>query len=304
MVRKLKNMIPIIFITILVFILGVGLHGYLQGIVAPPYDPAEMTLNYKLIGSGDKKMVLLHGLTGSKKYWKHGLAEAPDDHTFLLIDLLGFGDSPKPNSKYNLDEHLGAIEKVMQKEGFDDGSAMVVGHSLGAILTIALAVHRPEWVDRLVVIGLPVFRDKEEIQRRFRTASLWDGVSVDSRFKFVCYFHPLYMTEWFRPKNIPKDIFKDASKHTWVSYYHTLDEIIINTDLRRLVAQIKDKQILFIHGDKDGAAPIENLESLFSIVSNYKYVRFLGADHHLYLADPVSVWEAIDEFENEEQNHG
>lgn len=296
-------MITIISITLLLIILGVGLHGYLHGVMAPPYDPEEMTLNYERIGSGDKKVVLLHGLTGSLEYWKHGIDEAPDGHSFLLIDLLGFGNSPKPNSKYDLEEHLGAIEKVMQKEGFDDGSTMVVGHSLGAILSIALTAHRPEWVDKLVVIGLPVFRDKEEIQNRFRTASLWDGVSVDSRFKFVCYFHPIYMTEWFRPKNIPKDIFKDAGKHTWVGYYNTLDEIIINTDLRQLAAQIKDKRILFVHGDKDGAAPIENVESLFPIFSNYKYVRFPGADHQVYLADPTGVWGAIAEFENEKQNH-
>ncbi|MCB9334360.1 MAG: alpha/beta hydrolase [Lewinellaceae bacterium] len=297
----MKKMITIIFITILLIIIGVGLHGYLHGVMAPPYNPDEMTLNYELIGSGDKKVVLLHGLTGSLKYWKRGLNEKSDAYSFLLIDLLGFGGSPKPNSKYDLAENLGAIEKVMQKEGFDDGGALVVGHSLGAILSLGLAARRPDWVDGLVVIGLPVFRGKEEIRKRFRAASLWDGVSVDSRYKFVCFFHPIYMTEWFRPKNIPKDIFKDASKHTWVSYYHTLDEIIIKTDLRQLAAQIKDKRILFIHGDKDGAAPIENMESLFPIFSSYKYIRFPGAGHHLYLEDPSGVWEVINEFENHKQ---
>lgn len=289
-------MLTIVLIAIIIAFAGVGIHGYLNGVMAPPYDPEKMMLNYERIGNGPKKMVLLHGLTGSSKYWKTGLGDLPDSCSMLLIDLLGFGDSPKPNSKYDLEEHLGAIEKVIKKEGFDDGETLIVGHSLGAILSIGLAARQPDWVDGLVVIGLPFFRGKEEMQKRFKATSLWDGVSVDSRYKFVCYFHPIYMTEWFRPKNIPKDVFKDAGKHTWVSYYHTLDEVIINTDLRELASRIKDKRILFIHGSDDAAAPIENVESLLPIFTNTKFIRFLGAGHHLYLEDPSGVWAEIKPF--------
>ena len=289
-------MIAIIFITILIAILGVGLYGYFKGALAPPYDPQNMTLHYERIGNGDQKVVLLHGLTGSSKYWKSGLSKVPDSYSILLLDLLGFGDSPKPNSKYDLAEHLGAIEKVMQKEGFDNGETLVVGHSLGAILNIGLAAKYPDWVGGLVLIGLPVFQEKKEIQKRFRAASFWDGVSVDSRYKFVCYFHPIYMTDWFRPKNIPKDIFRDAGKHTWVSYYRTLDAIIVKTNLWKLIDPVREKRVLFIHGDRDTTAPIENMESLLPFFSNGKYCRFPGASHHLYLESPSRVWDTIKEF--------
>ncbi|MCB0517364.1 MAG: alpha/beta hydrolase [Lewinellaceae bacterium] len=287
-------MIWIIFITIIIAFAGVGIHGYLNGVMAPPYDPEKMMLNYERIGNGPKKMVLLHGLTGSSKYWKTGLGDLPDSCSILLIDLLGFGDSPKPNSKYDLEEHLGAIEKVIKREGFDTGEAVVVGHSLGAILTIGLVGKHPDWFQSLAVIGLPNYSGKEAIKTKFGKASLWDGVSVDSRYKFVCFFHPLYMTEWFRPKNIPKDIFKDAGKHTWVSYYRTLDEVIINTDLRELASRIKDKKILFIHGENDAAAPIENVEALLPISTNAKFERLPDADHHVFLTDPAKVWALIE----------
>jgi pimeloyl-ACP methyl ester carboxylesterase len=286
-------MIWIIFITIIIAFAGVGIHGYLNGVMAPPYDPEKMMLNYERIGNGPKKMVLLHGLTGSSKYWRKGLDDLPDSYSLLLIDLLGFGDSPKPNSKYDLEEHLGAIEKVIKREGFDTGEAVVVGHSLGAILTIGLVGKHPDWFQSLAVIGLPNYSGKEAIKTKFGKASLWDGVSVDSRYKFVCFFHPLYMTEWFRPKNIPKDVFKDAGKHTWVSYYHTLDEVIINTDLQELASRIKDKRILFIHGSDDAAAPIENVEALLPIFTNAEFERLPDADHHVFLTDPAKVWALI-----------
>lgn len=287
-------MLVIVSMIFLLAFAGVGIHGYLNGVMAPAYDPNKITLNYERIGEGPKKIILLHGLTGSLNYWKRGLDSVTDSYSLLLIDLLGFGESPKPNSKYDLEEHLGAITKVIKKEGFDTGDAVVVGHSLGAILTIGLVGKHPDWFQGLAVIGLPNYSGKEAIKTKFGKASLWDGVSVDSRYKFVCFFHPLYMTEWFRPKNIPRDVFKDAAKHTWVSYYHTLDKVILNTDLKQLAARIKDKRILLIHGEKDTAAPIENVEKLLPVFTNAKLVRLPDADHQVFLAEPGRVWSLIE----------
>ena len=103
-------MLAIFFTTVVIAIVGIGIYGYLHGVLAPPYDPQEMALNYERIGNGSKKIILLHGLTGSLNYWKRGLDSLSASYSLLLIDLLGFGGSPKPNSKYDLEEHLGAIE--------------------------------------------------------------------------------------------------------------------------------------------------------------------------------------------------
>ena len=278
---------------IIIVFLSVGIHGYLHGVMAPSYDPQKMTLNYERIGTGSNKIILLHGLTGSLRYWKEGLNSSEGTNSFLLIDLLGFGDSPKPKGKYNLEEHLDAIIKVIKKENFDTGNTIVVGHSLGSILTIGLVGKHPEWFKGLAVIGLPNYNGKEAIKRKFSKSSLWDAISVDSRYKFVCFFHPLYITEFFRPKNIPKNIFKDVGKHTWVSYYRTLDEIIINTDLTKLVTKIKDKRILFIHGENDTAAPVENAEALLPLLNEAYFIRLPDADHHAYLSNPDKVWALI-----------
>ncbi|MCB9304704.1 MAG: hypothetical protein H6566_29085 [Lewinellaceae bacterium] len=98
--KRLKKMFYLIFLLIMLAFVGVGIYGYLNGVMAPPYDPQKTTLNYERIGNGSKKIILLHGLTGSLNYWKRGLEEISDSYSLLLIDLLGFGGSPKPNSKY------------------------------------------------------------------------------------------------------------------------------------------------------------------------------------------------------------
>lgn len=297
-------MLYLVFLIILLFLAGVAFRGYLHGIMSPPYDPEKMTLNYERIGNGETKIILLHGLTGSLKYWKHGLGNLPDSSSLLLIDLLGFGDSPKPKGKYDLEEHLGAIEKVVKKEGFDSGETIVVGHSLGAILSIGLVGKHPEWFQGLAVIGLPNYKEREAIKRKFSKSSMWDSISVDSRYKFVCFFHPLYITEFFRPKNVPMDIFRDIGKHTWISYYRTLDEVIINTDLAQLATKIQNKKILCIHGEKDSAAPIENVEKLLPLFKNATFKRLSEADHQVYLAEPAKIWSLIKTFFQEKTISG
>jgi pimeloyl-ACP methyl ester carboxylesterase len=292
-------MVSLILFLIIIFLAAVALRGYLHGIMSPSYDPEKMTLNYERIGNGPIKIILLHGLTGSLRYWKDGLGDLSDSNSLLLIDLLGFGDSPKPKSEYSIEEHLGAIEKVVKKEGFDSGNCIVVGHSLGAILSMALVGEHPDWFRGLVVIGLPNYNGKKAIQNRFSKSSLWDSISVDSRYKFVCFFHPLYVTEFFRPKNIPMDVFKDVGKHTWISYYNTLDKVIIDFDLVELATKIKDKKILFIHGENDSAAPIENMEELLPIFKNAKCIKLPEADHQVYLAEPDKVWSLISSFFSE-----
>lgn len=296
MFKHVRKMLAYILIIIILFLSGVALRGYLHGIMSPPYDPEKMTLNYERIGNGSRKIILLHGLTGSLRYWKGGLGDLPKSNSLLLIDLLGFGDSPKPKSKYDLEEHLIAIEKVIKKEGFDSGNCIVVGHSLGAILSMGLAGKHPDWFKGLALIGLPNYNGKEAIKNKFSKSSLWDSISVDSRYKFVCFFHTLYITEFFRPKNIPKDIFKDVGKHTWISYYRTLDEVIINTDIKQLASKIKDKKILFIHGEDDSAAPIENVEDLLPILNKATFKRLPEADHQVYLAKPSKVWSLIHDY--------
>lgn len=293
---KPKSMLIYIVLTILIFFGAVALHGYLHGVMAPPYDHNEVTLNYERIGDGEQKILLLHGLTGSLHYWKGGLQYAPKKSTILAIDLLGFGGSPKPNSKYDIEEHLDAIEKVLKLEGFDKGGTLIVAHSLGTILSMALAGKHPDWFDGLALIGVPNYKEKTSLKNKFKQSSLFDALSVDSEYKLICFFHPLYINEFFRPKNVPKDIFRDVGKHTWVSYYRTLDEVIINSNLSKIATKIKDKKILFLHGEDDSAAPIENAEVLIPIFNNAKFERLPEADHQVYLANPEKVWSLIELF--------
>lgn len=100
---KLMKIIGLfLFVLITLPIVAVVSYSYLKVELAPTYNAKTMSLNYEIIGLGEKKLILLHGLAGSKNYWKRDLENISRTHQLLLIDLLGFGDSPKPQSNYSL----------------------------------------------------------------------------------------------------------------------------------------------------------------------------------------------------------
>ena len=64
---KIFRMTALGILTIVVFsVTIITSYQYLRVTLAAPYTPASMPLNLEIVGSGDKDLVFIHGLTGSK----------------------------------------------------------------------------------------------------------------------------------------------------------------------------------------------------------------------------------------------
>jgi 3-oxoadipate enol-lactonase len=101
-------------------------------------------------------VLLLHAGIADSRMWQPQIEELEAaGHPVIAPDLRGFGErrlEPAPFS------HLRDAEAAL------DGPAAVVGNSLGGRVALELAVHRPDLVERLVVIapGLPGWEWAEE----------------------------------------------------------------------------------------------------------------------------------------------
>jgi pimeloyl-ACP methyl ester carboxylesterase len=108
-------------------------------------------------GSGDL-IVLVHGLGGSTANWLAVRTGLVRHGRVVALDLPGFGLSP-PARDYRLETHRRAIEDFIELEG---APATLIGNSTGGLLSEMVASHRPDLVDRLVLVAPaspPVFPD-------------------------------------------------------------------------------------------------------------------------------------------------
>jgi pimeloyl-ACP methyl ester carboxylesterase len=286
-----------------IIIVVVSTSGYQHYIISkqPNYNPDTTLLNYEIVGSGENKLVLLHGLTGSLNYWKRDLDNIKTTHRLLLVDLLGFGDSPKPKGNYSLSVQLQALELVLNKEGFNDGKTIITGHSMGSIISLALLEKHPNWFKAGIFISIPVYKDADEFKQVMSTHSFVDRISSSKFSKYICMIHPIFMSHAFKPDNLTDEVFKDAKKHHWQSYYYSLTEVILKTDLYSIARKIKNKKVLFIHGIKDTTAPLENALSLSRVFTKAKIITSSEGDHQFFLKEANFVWQTIQDFSNSEK---
>jgi pimeloyl-ACP methyl ester carboxylesterase len=71
-------------------------------------------------------------------------------------DLPGFGSSPAPPVVWGSADYAGALVPLLEEGGSPGGPAVVLGHSLGGRVAVALAAARPDLVRALVLTGAPV----------------------------------------------------------------------------------------------------------------------------------------------------
>lgn len=94
---------------------------------------------YDVTGSGPA-LVLVHGITESRRTWDPLVTDLATDHTVVALDLRGHGESALADA-YDPESMAGDVTAVLGAEGLTD--PLLVGHSLGGIVVTAFAASQP-----------------------------------------------------------------------------------------------------------------------------------------------------------------
>lgn len=104
-------------------------------------------------------LVLLHGITGRAESWEDVLPALVDDYHVVAPDLRGHGASDKPQTGYRPIDYAADVAALLDALGV--ARAAVVGHSLGALVTMALAAGYPDKVSCAVLEDPPTGLDEQ-----------------------------------------------------------------------------------------------------------------------------------------------
>jgi pimeloyl-ACP methyl ester carboxylesterase len=96
-------------------------------------------------------IVLVHCYGCSLHWWDRLAPLLAEQHRVVRIDVLGHGGSEKPSSGYEIDDQGGLVAGALNELGVQ--GAVVVGHSMGFSVSVALATQASQLVDRVVNIG-------------------------------------------------------------------------------------------------------------------------------------------------------
>ncbi len=144
------------------------------------------TLHVEVEGDGEP-VVLLHGFTGAISTMA-GLADRlVAHHRVISLDLVGHGGSPVPDDPvaYTVDAMAADVASVIDDHA--DGSAHVVGYSMGGRVALTLACAMPVRVRTLALIGATpgIAASAERSARRTADEALAVGIERDGLAAFV-----------------------------------------------------------------------------------------------------------------------
>tara|TARA_Y100001960_G_C14759149_1_gene872996 strand:+ start:1834 stop:2616 length:783 start_codon:yes stop_codon:yes gene_type:complete len=108
-------------------------------------------LNYEVLGNGERKLIILHGLFGMGRNWKRIAKMLGDTHQILIVDLRNHGSSPWKNM---MTYEIMAADVASLIDKICGGRADVIGHSMGGKTAMALALTHPNKIHRLAVLDI------------------------------------------------------------------------------------------------------------------------------------------------------
>lgn len=107
-------------------------------------------------GSGPV-VVLVHGIASSSVTFELLIPRLVESHRVISIDLLGFGESPSPKgAQYTIEEHVSALEVTIDSLALKD-KFVLVGHSMGSLISTRYASVNPNKLSKLVLVSPPVY---------------------------------------------------------------------------------------------------------------------------------------------------
>jgi haloalkane dehalogenase len=98
-------------------------------------------MSYRDAGVGDVPVVFLHGNPVSSYVWRNVIPHVSDQTRCLAPDLIGMGESGKPELAYRLADHVRYLDAWFDALGLDD--VVLVGHDWGGTLAMDWAARHP-----------------------------------------------------------------------------------------------------------------------------------------------------------------
>ena len=204
------------------------------------------------VGTG-AAVVLLHGLSGSARWWRHNVAALAAHFRVLSVDLIGFGQSR--GQPFVLREAAHLLAALMDHLGL--ARAHCVGHSMGGYIAADLALHHPARVDRLVLVDAAAVP--------FHRTYVHDALGLARAWRYL-------------PFNFLPVLLSDALASGPVTLVRALREIVagdLSEDLGRITTPT-----LVVWGEHDTVIAPAIGRRLHAALPNARWVVIPGAGHN------------------------
>jgi pimeloyl-ACP methyl ester carboxylesterase len=220
----------------------------------PSVQAGDVQLHYEERGRGPNLLLLVHGYTACWRWWEPvmGRLDQARYHVYAP-DLRGAGESDKPPSGYNIEQYAEDVFQFCQALRLRN--LVYVGHSMGGIIGIQMALSHRELLRGLVLVD-PSPADRMELSPQQQqaldvvTRQLTTNRDVALAWYQLCFQRP--------PAQRVLETLLEAGMSA--SAAHARDSMlsVLSTTLGERLGGISTPTLL-IGGDRDAIVPLETM---------------------------------------------
>ncbi len=127
----------------------------------PTLNRDGVDIYYEIHGTGPA-VLLTHGYSATSQMWRGQIEALSKDHTLILWDMRGHGQSDSPRDENAYSEALTTADMAALLDHLDFEDAVIGGLSLGGYMSLAFYADYPERVKALLIIDTgPGFKKDE-----------------------------------------------------------------------------------------------------------------------------------------------
>ena len=239
--------------------------------------PYTLNVHYFCRPDNPKSTILLvHGLGTSWRTWKPLTQYLPKDTRVIAIDMLGFGNSPKPDWKsYNAHDQATSIAATLRHESITHLD-IIIGHSMGSLAAVEIAKKYPRLSRSLILCSPPIYQPKANEKIHHPEKILRALYSLINK-------HPRSskrLLQFADRHNIWPDAGFKADKITAKSFLTALNAAIINQTTMADISQLK-LSITILSGKLDPLIVERNLKKLAKEHKNITHQSMTMQGHEI-----------------------
>ncbi len=260
----------------------------------------DIRLNYTCVGSGPD-VLLLHGWASSSRMWSPLVAGLSDRMRFWALDLYGFGDSPRPaaNQPVDIRQHRTMIADFCEQHKLYP--RLVIGHSMGGMLALRLALDCPERVERLMLLAPVVtgrFGNRLDLNKL--VGSEWASGALMHAKPFWTLTQHVFMpllavpNYWYLDGQATARIVNDFKRTSWQAAAFAIQSIA-RENLEPELPQIKQPTQVMV-GAWDTTVPPTEGRLAAARLPNAKLIELPRVRHQILDERPQQVMAVVEGF--------
>jgi len=267
---------------------------WFREVIAHPYEDRFVEVEGTMIHyldwgtRGEPGLVFVHGGAAHAHWWSFLAPLFTRRWHAVALDLSGHGDSGRRET-YSHDLWAKEVLGVAADAGFP-GPPVVVGHSLGGMVTIKTAAAHGEELAGAIIVDAPVRRPAPESEegargRAFRAPGVYPDLETAlGHFRLVppqpCENGYIldYIARW--------SLRETPEGWTWKFDPHVFDQTLVA--LREELASVRTR-VALLRGERSIVVPPDTAEYMYELLGrNAPMVSIPFAHHHLILDRPIA----------------